>query len=322
MRVAARSATSDGSAGPVGRGSLVLMSVSLGIARVCIPAARRARGGSSGSALLHRGQQREENPSHFVLAVFSCRGYPPFIPPGWKVTPREPHIENGRRRCRPRLFLTTVATAPARSRAGAGPPSPPDGCRRRRRRRAAPAGDGRRSRHRRRGRGRCAAFPRPRAETTDDVASATGDAYAGAWLDETTRTVYAAVTTDAASTAAVDCRRRAGSRSRTPSTTSKRSPRELETAPFPTSSPRGGDRRTSQRRGARRRGGRRAGRRRLSPPAWALQPTPCASRRGGRRTADLRHHPRRHGLQHQQPEAAARSVYAVQGGFVTAGHCR
>lgn len=47
-------------------------------------------------------------------------------------------------------------------------------------------------------------FQADAAETTDDVASATGDAYAGAWLDETTRTVYAAVTTDAASTAAVD----------------------------------------------------------------------------------------------------------------------
>ena len=47
-------------------------------------------------------------------------------------------------------------------------------------------------------------FQADAADTTDDVASATGDAYAGAWLDETTRTVYAAVTTDAASTAAID----------------------------------------------------------------------------------------------------------------------
>ncbi len=40
--------------------------------------------------------------------------------------------------------------------------------------------------------------------TTDEVADATGDAFAGTWLDESTRTVYAAVTTDAARAAATD----------------------------------------------------------------------------------------------------------------------
>jgi streptogrisin C len=38
--------------------------------------------------------------------------------------------------------------------------------------------------------------------TSDDVAAATGDAFAGTWLDESTRTVYAAVTSDGAQTAA------------------------------------------------------------------------------------------------------------------------
>ncbi|MDQ1124319.1 streptogrisin C [Microbacterium trichothecenolyticum] len=40
--------------------------------------------------------------------------------------------------------------------------------------------------------------------TADDVAAATGDAFAGTWLDETTRTVYAAATTDTALSAAAD----------------------------------------------------------------------------------------------------------------------
>ena len=40
--------------------------------------------------------------------------------------------------------------------------------------------------------------------TADDVAAVTGDAFAGTWLDESTRTVYAAATTDAAREAAAE----------------------------------------------------------------------------------------------------------------------
>jgi streptogrisin C len=47
-------------------------------------------------------------------------------------------------------------------------------------------------------------FQADAAATTDDVEAVAGEAYAGTWLDESTRTVYAAVTTDAASAAAVD----------------------------------------------------------------------------------------------------------------------
>ncbi|MCJ1708244.1 S1 family peptidase [Microbacterium sp. VKM Ac-2923] len=47
-------------------------------------------------------------------------------------------------------------------------------------------------------------FQADAAGTTDDIAAATGDAFAGTWLDESTRTVYAAATTDAALDSAVD----------------------------------------------------------------------------------------------------------------------
>ncbi|WP_279365940.1 S1 family peptidase [Microbacterium testaceum] len=40
--------------------------------------------------------------------------------------------------------------------------------------------------------------------TADEVAAVSGDAFAGTWLDESTRTVYAAATTDAARAAAAD----------------------------------------------------------------------------------------------------------------------
>jgi len=45
-------------------------------------------------------------------------------------------------------------------------------------------------------------FQADAASTADDVAAVAGDAFAGTWLDESTRTVYAAATTDAAREAA------------------------------------------------------------------------------------------------------------------------
>lgn len=47
-------------------------------------------------------------------------------------------------------------------------------------------------------------FQADAAGTADEVAAVSGDAFAGTWLDESTRTVYAAATTDAARTAAAD----------------------------------------------------------------------------------------------------------------------
>jgi len=47
-------------------------------------------------------------------------------------------------------------------------------------------------------------FQADAAGTADEVAAASGDAFAGTWLDESTRTVYAAATTDAAREAAAD----------------------------------------------------------------------------------------------------------------------
>ena len=47
-------------------------------------------------------------------------------------------------------------------------------------------------------------FQAAAASTATDVASSTGDAFAGTWLDESTRTVYAAVTTDQARTEAAE----------------------------------------------------------------------------------------------------------------------
>ncbi len=47
-------------------------------------------------------------------------------------------------------------------------------------------------------------FQADAAGTADDVAAVAGEAFAGTWLDESTRTVYAAVTTDAAREAAAD----------------------------------------------------------------------------------------------------------------------
>ncbi len=47
-------------------------------------------------------------------------------------------------------------------------------------------------------------FQADAAGTADDVAAVAGEAFAGTWLDESTRTVYAAATTDAAREAAAD----------------------------------------------------------------------------------------------------------------------
>ena len=47
-------------------------------------------------------------------------------------------------------------------------------------------------------------FQADAADTADDVEGATGDAFAGTWLDESTQTVYAAATTEAALDAAAD----------------------------------------------------------------------------------------------------------------------
>lgn len=47
-------------------------------------------------------------------------------------------------------------------------------------------------------------FQADAAGTADEVADAAGDAFAGTWLDESTQTVYAAATTDSALTAASD----------------------------------------------------------------------------------------------------------------------
>lgn len=47
-------------------------------------------------------------------------------------------------------------------------------------------------------------FQADAAGTADEVEAASGDAFAGTWLDESTRTVYAAATTDAAREAAAD----------------------------------------------------------------------------------------------------------------------
>ena len=47
-------------------------------------------------------------------------------------------------------------------------------------------------------------FQADAADTADDVAAVAGEAFAGTWLDESTRTVYAAATTDAAREAAAD----------------------------------------------------------------------------------------------------------------------
>jgi streptogrisin C len=47
-------------------------------------------------------------------------------------------------------------------------------------------------------------FQADAADTATDTAAVTGDAFAGSWLDESTRTVYAAVTTDDARAAATE----------------------------------------------------------------------------------------------------------------------
>lgn len=47
-------------------------------------------------------------------------------------------------------------------------------------------------------------FQADAVDTAADASAATGDAFAGTWLDEATRTVYAAVTSDEAQTAATD----------------------------------------------------------------------------------------------------------------------
>lgn len=47
-------------------------------------------------------------------------------------------------------------------------------------------------------------FQADAADTATDTAAVTGDAFAGSWLDESTRTVYAAVTTDDARAAAAE----------------------------------------------------------------------------------------------------------------------
>lgn len=101
------------------------------------------------------------------------------------------------------LFLTTVATAPALAQTPATPPATDA---------AATDGVGTQLLQAMAddlgtdvaGAADVLRFQADAATTADDVAAVTGDAFAGTWLDEGSRTVYAAVTTDAASSAATD----------------------------------------------------------------------------------------------------------------------